>query len=295
MKNTLLVIVAILITGHGFAQQDSVRNGGFERWGVNPFYDVPENWTTLNPLAQIFNVKLAFRTTDASEVNSGSSAIKLETRNIPGIGVTPSILTNGVVNTATQSVGGGSPISSRPVSFSFAYRFDPMGADTANASVEFTKWNAETGSTDLIGVVGVAILSTQGAWMDTLVQVDYSSTEIPDSVLILFNTGNPPSVTIGTSLFIDDVSYGYTGVGIATVESIGLRMYPNPATDMITISASEVRLESYQIFSLDGRMVDEGSLLNSVRQINVGHLKHGLYTMLLITGDGPVSHRFVKL
>lgn len=295
MKKTLLTFIFILSVNHLFAQQDSIQNGGFEFWGTNPFYDEPENWTTLNPLAQIFGVELAFRTTDSQEINSGTSAIKLETKNIPGIGDTPSILTNGVINTSSQTVEGGTGVSSRPVSFHFSYRFDPIGTDSANVTVEFTKWNAATNTVDLIGDLGATILSTQGMWKDTVIQVSYVSSETPDSVLVLFNTGAPPNVSVGTALYLDDISYSYSGVGIRSIEEVGLEVYPNPVSEILRVSSkSGVSVNAYQIYAVDGRKVSEGALRNMVNEISVAELKKGYYTIVVATENGRASYHFVK-
>ncbi|MFM1876202.1 MAG: hypothetical protein RL266_1939 [Bacteroidota bacterium] len=297
MKKLLLLLILFATTSQLFAQQDSVQNGGFEFWGTNPFYDEPNNWTTLNPLAQIFGVELAFRTTDPAEVNSGASAIKLETKNIPGVGDTPSILTNGLVNTTTQSIEGGTPISSRPLTFNFSYRFDPLSTDSASVSIRLTRYNPSSGDIDLIGQAGLDLGNSQGNWIDESLSINYmgSGQEMPDTVLILFNTGTPPNVAVGTSLFVDDVYYGYSGLGISSASSMGIQFYPNPVNDALQFSTTAfIEPVSYQIISVDGRMMDAGRISDVSETINVSGLNSGFYNLVLNTEQGLVNHRFVK-
>lgn len=58
-----------------------------------------------------------------------------------------------------------------------------------------------------------------------------------------------------------------------------LELYPNPATDIVHIKASE-EFDHYQIRDLHGRMVQNGNL-NTIQSINVSNLPKGVYVVVI--------------
>lgn len=282
MKKFYLFAVLFLsvCVSHG---QDVVSNGDFESWGPNPLYDEPDDWTTLNPLAQIFGAELAFKTSDPSEVNSGTHAIKLVTTNLTGVGVTPSILTNGMVNTSTQNVEGGTEINSRPLALDFAYRFDPQGADSAIASITLTKWDATNG-TQLVGAAETKLVSTSGQWESYQLEVDYALQETPDTVLILFTTGSDVDPQAGTALYVDDVAYAYSLASVEDASALSMVVYPNPTADLIYIrSNSSFQVESINVYSMQGGLVVS---VSNTDRVDMKGMEAGNYIVELITADG---------
>lgn len=279
MRTPILTILLVVPFISALAQQDTIANADFESWGTNPFYDEPDNWTTLNPLASILGAELAFKADGSGEFHSGAAAIKLVTTDITGIGVTPSVLTNGTINSQTQSVEGGNPIASRPLSFGGWFRYDPANLDTAFLSVVLTKWNTGTGSRDIIGSIDTVINNSNGVFVNYDVAFSYASQEIPDTVLITIGSGTDVSPQEGSALYADDLYYGYPQ-GVSTVYSGAVTTYPNPTTDFITIeSAADFRPTSFSIISLDGREICAGNILDS--RIDVRKLIHGTYLLVL--------------
>lgn len=296
MKTLLLAVATLFLSHLSIAQQDTVLNGGFEAWGSNPFYDEADNWTTLNPLTQALGAELAFKATGAGEFNSGLAAMKLVTTSIPVIGVTPSILTNGAVNSATQTVEGGSEFTDRPLTFNFSYRFDSVNNDSSLFSVTFSRWNATMGMTEVVGSANATMGGTAGAWVNAQFSIDYQSQEQPDSVLILFASGDDINPAAGSALFIDDLFYGYTPAGIAEETVVSAQLYPNPVNDVVSVRFSGAEIPSaYEIFGVDGRRIVSGTVANTLATIDVSAISPGTYIMQLRSKDGSVaSTRFVK-
>lgn len=295
MKETVLAFLSLSIVISVSAQQDTIQNGGFEEWNFNPQYDDPAHWTTLNPLAGIFGVELAFRATAAGEFHSGSSAIKLVTSDIPGIGVAPSIVTNGMVNTAAQTIEGGVPISSRPTSFGGWYRFDPVNADTGNVSVELTRWDAVNNMRESVGSGSLDFVHTNGQFVNFEFDLFYESSELPDTVLILMSSGTDVAPQEGTALFLDDLYYTYPA-SIVTPESIGFSLYPNPTVDFLSFrTASNQSFTAGRVMAMDGRTVMNFSVGAAVNQINVKELPAGTYILELQNGNELVVRQtFLK-
>jgi len=62
-------------------------------------------------------------------------------------------------------------------------------------------------------------------------------------------------------------------LGSDKMEVSKFNIYPNPATNFITID-SEIKVDKYQIFSINGQKLMEGSETN---KINISGLNSGMY------------------
>ena len=72
----------------------------------------------------------------------------------------------------------------------------------------------------------------------------------------------------------------------------GIEIYPNPATNFITINATNSNIETVQIVNITGDVVVE-SRTNS-NQVDVSHLPTGVYFVQLFSTKGVNSLKFVK-
>lgn len=83
---------------------------------------------------------------------------------------------------------------------------------------------------------------------------------------------------------------GKVGCVLSTgqIEKITPEIYPNPANSLLTINSQELANSRYQILTLDGRLIDSGSVINS--RVDISSLETGIY--LLKVGESTI--RFVK-
>ncbi len=72
---------------------------------------------------------------------------------------------------------------------------------------------------------------------------------------------------------------------------MGVSIYPNPATDMISITTSE-NIQRVEIFNMQGQLVKAES--GAVNNISVKDLANGLYTLKLTTDNGTSIHKIIK-
>ncbi|WP_196894662.1 T9SS type A sorting domain-containing protein [Aureivirga marina] len=73
----------------------------------------------------------------------------------------------------------------------------------------------------------------------------------------------------------------------------GLKVYPNPSKDILTVSAKEV-IRKVEIFNTLGQKVMERELNSTSGKLNLGQLNEGSYTMKLTTDKTVSSVRIVK-
>jgi hypothetical protein len=82
-----------------------------------------------------------------------------------------------------------------------------------------------------------------------------------------------------------------TSVGIESLSNISLTIYPNPATDIITIETDE-QVTNVELFSSIGQKINVTT--NAKQQINISDLAAGAYSLIIHTTNGNVQKRFVK-
>ena len=294
MKKALLFVFTLSISSATFAQ---LTNAGFENWTDNPVpaYSNPDGWTTLNSLSTALGSQLVFKATASDEVNSGTAAAKMITAQL-AVGVTPGVITNGVIDAQSQSIIGGQPISERPVVFGGWFRYDPANVDTGFVSVTLTKWDPTNGVRETVGTANEDIFNTNGAYENVELLISYTSTETPDTVLIIMGPGDDIESQIGSTLYADDVYYSNSPAGVESPESIGLSLYPNPVNDVFTVNSSKgVEFNYATIFSVDGKVIQTIALNSSNSRLDVSDLKTGAYIIELSNKEGlVVRQQFLK-
>ena len=277
MKRLLPALIALTIT-QLCNSQNAIPNPGFESWNTNPLYDDPVGWGTINGLTYILGVKTVSKTSVASEVHSGTYAIKLESKNVPGQGVAPGIAATGTINPSTQAVDGGVAYNQRPVSFTGWYLYQPSGVDTCSIEARLSRWN--NGQREEVGVAEFTQSNTVSNYTQFNVNFSYSSASLPDTLVITILTSaggnNSPN---GTKLWVDDLAFVSTPSAISDVAFNKINVYPNPATNNIVIetgvSNSQARLS---LFDSQGKLVDDAILVDERTVLNLEHLSNGFYT-----------------
>ena len=118
------------------------------------------------------------------------------------------------------------------------------------------------------------------------------------SALHVVKTGHPANGFNG-EFYIENIYLGRyeLPVGIEQVVGDGVSVWPNPATEFVSVDAPENA--SIEIYSVDGRLITSipvNSTLenNLTRQIDIYNLIAGVYVVNIITEQGVQSLKFVK-
>lgn len=72
-----------------------------------------------------------------------------------------------------------------------------------------------------------------------------------------------------------------------------LTLYPNPATDRITIDCSE-RINELSIYNLVGELVFQRQLNNNKNEIDVSNLSKGVYIIRVLSASGTMQQKLIK-
>lgn len=80
---------------------------------------------------------------------------------------------------------------------------------------------------------------------------------------------------------MNGVTYVFQLVGVEELKaSAGVHVYPNPATDAITVSSQDVSITNYEIFSMNGIKLQKG-VLSDTNEIKLNLLAEGIYAIRL--------------
>jgi len=85
-----------------------------------------------------------------------------------------------------------------------------------------------------------------------------------------------------------------TGTGEMHIEQ-RVKLFPNPATDVITIEAADGLILNVKIYNMSGQLVTSFDNINNFNiDIDLKNFKSGLYHIFIETRDGTIMHKFVR-
>ncbi|MDP4282542.1 MAG: T9SS type A sorting domain-containing protein, partial [Bacteroidota bacterium] len=122
---------------------------------------------------------------------------------------------------------------------------------------------------------------------DAVVTGSFSSPEITFGSDTLLNPGNFP-------VFIAKAKWIYTGIDEAEISS-KISVYPNPATEIITIKVPEGNTKvRIKIENIDGVEIMQKEIFESKVTMGIGDLPRGLYFIRIMSENGMQVAKFIK-
>lgn len=226
-KFILLFSFVLLISITSFAQTP-VPNGDFEDWTDTI---TVQNWSTNNyDIGGILFYTFVHRSADA---HGGTYAAKIETINIPVLGDMGGIVTLGSYDMLT-GISGGIPISGKPLSLEGYLKYSPVNSDTMAIIVLMTKWNG--GSRDTLFYNGIMAFSAIPSYNVFDIPITYNPpSSSPDTVNIIAVSSAGYAPQVGSTLYIDDLTFIYAaGVDEYAGENT-ISVFPNPTSGFVNI------------------------------------------------------------
>ena len=296
MRKSLLFL-SISVASIGTFAQTPTWN--FESWTTTE----PTGWISENELMVVGNPQSVFE--DSVSFHGGKYAMKLlsikMTSPVSGLPDPIGLAAPGkLVNFAPKF---GTPYTGRPSSAVFWYKYSPAVNDTAEFLI--TLWNSVTHDTLAFGYwkTGTSIISYSSQTI-TLTYNPAFSTEVPDSMGLTFSSTklfNPDFTlcmncgTAGSTLWVDDITFsGWNGIN-EHPSSNDIIVYPNPATDYISIIADVNDAFSVVAYDGTGRTVASIMLNQSMAGmnrkggiINTSSLSSGLYSYSVFNKTGTI-------
>ena len=84
-------------------------------------------------------------------------------------------------------------------------------------------------------------------------------------------------------------------LGLKTVENnSNLNIYPNPATNIVTISNNNQNIESIKRYDLQGRILKTEQVNKSNTQLDISNYQSGTYYFVITTANGSSTKKIMK-
>jgi hypothetical protein len=313
----LVVMTAGVISLQG---QAVFPDGGFETWieetcsdesqkDPNKYWDFPSNnfITTLNKLYDMTpDLGIAPLTVFREETNvhSGNFALKLfsdtmvvanERIFLPGVAATF------YVDIANVACILGKPFTSKPVRLRGYKWYEPINGDSAAIEI----WTQKNGQRLSHGKQ--VFTATDNDYVEFDILLDQSSTETPDTIVVIFaSSGNYDFTDIttlmdcegqrGSTMYVDNVSFEYeNGVQEFLTSPYKVSFFPNPAKEEIHLSVEKDLNATVVIYDHLARKVGQCQLNNGKADLNISAYCAGQYLINVVeNGKVITSGRFVK-
>lgn len=253
-------------------------------------YDDPDSWLTPNLFSALFMATPSVTMT--STAAEGSYAVRIETietETNDGIDTTSWIF---LAQEIAEGIGpsGGLPIpngAETALALTGSYQYHPIGMDTAIVYFVMTAYDSVTQQRDTI-LETPYLLPPATEYQTFSIPIDLA--QEADSFLLAFAASDESGdfhqgpVGIGSVLILDNLLFDTTTV----VNSLGKQLspleasiYPNPATDQVTLTIGETDPDSYEIriFHLNGQILYRDSWTPfslSEKAINLAALPDGI-------------------
>lgn len=292
MKKTILILSFFSIFTNFVSAQ--LPNGGFENWTGNE----ADGWVSANGLMILGNPQSVFKT-GVAHLNSYACEINtIHVTNKPA-GVPEYV---GSVFTGKQQGMTplfGFPFSGKPQKLVFWYKYTPQTNDSASVLILTKKWNSTKGTCDTLSFT-VSFFATTTVSIYTKLELPityFDTTRAPDTALIIFSASTTVFQQAGAKLTIDDVAFegGNTGVSDIDSKAQTVKIYPNPANDMVQLAFLNAdEPVSVNISDLSGKLLWQNEIITTnFLTINTAPFPKGFYTIQIKNRNGVLHHKLI--
>lgn len=284
-KFTLLVL---FVAAAFAASAQQIPNLSFDSWTTSQL--APDGWSSYDAA---FGFNLNHCNKDTVDYVVGTASVKLTSDSFsvaPQYGVVPGLLSLGTGVANPNPTFTGMAFAYKPDTLFIGYKYTSPGTDTATLAITMKK--------NGVGVF-TGNASTIGLYLDTLSQwallyttiTSFYGANTPDTLGLKFFSSNRKPIK-GSTLHLDGVFFGYVNLPSALQEvadQLNVSVYPNPASDLITIS-TDVNTVGYRaiITDMNGKLVSANNLEGQKTTINVSEFPSGTYIYRIADAQGNI-------
>jgi hypothetical protein len=311
------LICLLFIAFYSAKAQQQVNNSGFESWeNLGTGTEEPLEWNSFKTGSGSVVLYTSQQIVHSSIVRPGSTgdtSCLLWSKSTLGI-IANGEITTGQVNadniipanpnnyniTRTAQPAFNEALGNTPDSLVIWVRFKPANAaGTDSARIHATIHDTydvrdplDAGS--LPHVVGEATLNfptTNNIWIRESIPFVYSGPATsPDFILISITTNKTPGGgSAADSLYVDDLSLVYNGIGVPQINSSGnLSTYVDAGNLIINLTFGKPTVSYVAIYNMNGQLVYKKQIKASSNRekINVSDFDKGIYLVSVITESG---------
>ncbi len=284
-KFTLLVLLVVAVFA---ANAQQVPNASFDNWTTSQF--APDGWSSYDAA---FGIDLNHCKRDSVDFIVGPASVRVISDSFsvaPQYGVVGGLLSVGTGVANPNPTFTGIPFAFKPDTIFIGYKYTSPGTDTAAMSVTLKKNGVGifTGGASTLSL----FLDTTSQWtLIGTILTSFYTVATPDTLGLKFFSSNRKPIK-GSTLQLDAVIFGYHVLPSALQEvadKLNISVYPNPTTDVITISTDE-NTEGFHAYICDitGKIVSANNLNGQKTTLNVSEFANGTYIYRIADAQGNI-------
>lgn len=191
-------------------------------------------------------------------------------------------VTYGYADSETPPVYDGNSMSRPNMTFYFA----GQTPDTL-CLVTFTVLDSATSSPLADATVTVGSLAKD---VDEFGQVDFELVQGDYTYTAACVDHDPKTVNFTVSDTMEITVILANSVGISQINMGQFKLYPNPATDMITLE-SDTRILDIKLYGFDGKLIEDVIVNSNKFELPLYNVENGMYMLQIRTSEGVKTHK----
>ena len=143
------------------------------------------------------------------------------------------------------------------------------------------------GYADASVVTGMDITNDEGSWVTNTLSFTATTTEV---VIYIRSNG---SVDENTEVFYDNISLQEAVLSVDDFLVANLKVYPNPANDVINIGSNDTQISEVILYDILGtKVLSQNELSNN--RLDISGLTSGVYFMKIGANGNSITRKIIK-
>ena len=132
-------------------------------------------------------------------------------------------------------------------------------------------------------------------YTELTIPITYDEDDVDcDSLVVVFVSSSFMNAKTNTELYIDDISFEFDYLSVASTERIKMNLYPNPAVNEITLSIeNQSEMYNLTVYDLNGKQLKRMEQLTGNTTIPVSDLSAGTYFLKVQQAGNETVRKFV--
>jgi hypothetical protein len=194
----------------------------------------------------------------------------------------------------------GEPFTMIPTAMKVWVKYMPPAGETDTMMILVGAYKTGEASTLLMGetpsAFGYYIASERlDNYTEITVPIQYDEEDVTcDSLLIMFVSSSFMNANENTELYVDDISFEFDYMSVASAERIKMNLYPNPAVNEITLSVeNQSEMYNVTVYDMNGKQLKRMEQLTGNTNISVSDLSAGAYFLKVQQAGNETVRKFV--
>jgi len=143
------------------------------------------------------------------------------------------------------------------------------------------------GYADASVVIGMDITNDEGAWVTNTMTFTATTTEV-----VIYIRSNF-SIDDATEVFYDNISLQADALSVDEFSTTSLKVYPNPANDVINIGSNDTQISEVILYDILGtKVLSQNELSNN--RLDISGLTSGVYFMKISANGNSITRKIIK-